>query len=61
MLKPGSGVVTTRNHVRYVVTEYGIADLYAKTLHERAKALIYIAHPDFRTELKKQAAALHYF
>jgi 4-hydroxybutyrate CoA-transferase len=60
ILKPGSGVVTTRNHVRYVVTEFGIADLYAKTIHERAKALIYIAHPDFRAELKKQAAELHY-
>jgi 4-hydroxybutyrate CoA-transferase len=60
MLKPGSGVVTTRNHVRYVVTEFGIADLYAKTIHERAKALIYIAHPDFRNDLKKQAAELNY-
>lgn len=60
LLKPGSGVVTTRNHVRYVVTEYGIADLYAKTIHERAKELTYIAHPDFRADLKKQAAELHY-
>jgi 4-hydroxybutyrate CoA-transferase len=60
MLKPGSGVVTTRNHVRYVVTEFGIADLYAKTIHERAKALIYIAHPDFRNDLKKQATELNY-
>jgi acetyl-CoA hydrolase len=61
MLKLESNVVTSRNHVRYVVTEFGIADLYAKTLHERAKALIYIAHPDFRTELKKQATELHYY
>jgi 4-hydroxybutyrate CoA-transferase len=60
LLKPGSGVVTTRNHVRYVVTEYGIADLYAKTIHERAKELTYIAHPNFRAELKKQASELHY-
>jgi 4-hydroxybutyrate CoA-transferase len=44
-LKPGAGVVTTRAHVHYVVTEYGIADLYGKTLSERAKALIAIANP----------------
>jgi acyl-CoA hydrolase len=44
-LRPGAGVVTTRAHVHYVVTEYGIADLYGKTLTERAHALIEIAHP----------------
>lgn len=60
MLKPGAGVVTTRNHVRYVVTEYGIADLYGKTIRQRATALINIAHPKFRDELKKQARELHY-
>lgn len=50
-LKPGAGVVTTRQHVHYVITEYGIADLYGKTLHERARALIQIAHPDDREGL----------
>jgi len=60
MLKPGAGVVTTRNHVRYVVTEYGIADLYGKTIRQRATTLINIAHPKFRDELKRQASELHY-
>lgn len=52
-LKRGAGVVTTRGHVHYVVTEYGIADLHGKTLRERAKALINIAHPDDRQRLEK--------
>ena len=60
MLKEGAGVVTTRNHVRYVVTEYGVADLYGRTVRERARQLIGIAHPDFRADLQKQAAKLHY-
>jgi 4-hydroxybutyrate CoA-transferase len=60
MLKQGAGVVTTRNHVRYVVTEYGIADLYGKTIRQRARALINVAHPDFRDELSYQARDLHY-
>lgn len=60
ILKPGSGVVTTRNHVHYVVTEYGVADLYGKTIRQRANSLINIAHPDFREELREQARALHY-
>ncbi|RME86747.1 MAG: acetyl-CoA hydrolase/transferase family protein [Anaerolineae bacterium] len=60
MLKRGAGVVTTRNHVHYVVTEYGVADLYGKTIRQRAQALINIAHPDFRADLKKQAHELHY-
>jgi 4-hydroxybutyrate CoA-transferase len=59
-LKPGAGVVTTRNHVRFVVTEYGIADLYGKSIRQRAGALISIAHPQFRDELTHQAEALHY-
>jgi 4-hydroxybutyrate CoA-transferase len=59
-LKPGAGVVTSRNHVRYIVTEYGIADLYGKTIRERALALISIAHPQFRDDLTRQAAELHY-
>jgi 4-hydroxybutyrate CoA-transferase len=54
-LNQGAGVVTTRGHVRYVVTEYGVAELYAKPLRERARALIAIAHPDHRETLERQA------
>ena len=50
----GSAVTTSRNDVHYIVTEYGIANLKGKTLRDRAKALIAIAHPDFRDELQKQ-------
>jgi 4-hydroxybutyrate CoA-transferase len=53
-LKYGAGVVTTRAHVHYVITEYGMADLYGRTLNERAHALIAIAHPDDREELTRQ-------
>jgi 4-hydroxybutyrate CoA-transferase len=60
MLKQGAGVVTTRNHVHYVVTEYGIADLYGKTIRQRASALIEVAHPEFREELEKAAHELKY-
>jgi acetyl-CoA hydrolase len=60
MLKLGAGVVTSRNHVRYVVTEYGVADLYGKTIRQRARQLINISHPDFRPDLEKQAKELHY-
>ena len=60
MLKLGAGVVTSRNHVRYVVTEYGVADLYGKSIRQRARQLIGIAHPDFRADLEKQATELHY-
>jgi 4-hydroxybutyrate CoA-transferase len=59
-LKEGAGVVTTRNHVRYIVTEYGIADLYGKTIKQRAQSLINIAAPQFREELTKQAKEMHY-
>ncbi|QDG53511.1 acetyl-CoA hydrolase/transferase family protein [Persicimonas caeni] len=52
-LKKGAGVVTTRAHVHYVVTEYGVADLYGMTLGERAKALIDIAHPEDREMLER--------
>ena len=55
MLRQGAGVVTTRAHARYIVTEYGIADLYGKSLRERARALINIAHPDHRESLEKIA------
>lgn len=54
-LKEGAGVVTTRAHVHYVVTEHGTAYLYGKTLRQRAKELIRIAHPNHREELERQA------
>jgi 4-hydroxybutyrate CoA-transferase len=60
MLKRGAGVVTSRNHVRYIVTEYGVADLYGKSIRQRAQALINIAHPDFRADMKKEAVELRY-
>lgn len=60
MLKQGAGVVTSRYHVHYVVTEYGIADLYGKTIRQRAQALINIAAPQFRDELRRAARELHY-
>lgn len=53
-LKPGAGVVSTRAHIHYVVTEYGVAYLYGKNLHQRALALKNIAHPDHREELEKE-------
>jgi acetyl-CoA hydrolase len=58
-LKPGAGVVTTRNDVHYVVTEFGVAYLHGKTLAQRALALIQIAHPAFREELEAKAYELH--
>lgn len=54
VMKPGTPLSDTRNDVHYVVTEYGIANLYCKTNKERARALIEIAHPKFRQELKEQ-------
>jgi 4-hydroxybutyrate CoA-transferase len=54
-LKPGAGVVTTRAHVHYVVTEHGVADLYGKNLRQRARALIEVAHPDHREALERAA------
>jgi len=48
-------VVTTRAHVHFVVTEYGVADLYGKNLRQRAEALIRIAHPDHREDLARAA------
>ena len=56
----GAGVVTSRGDVHYVVTEYGIADLWGKSIRQRALSLIEIAHPDFRTELLDAAKARHY-
>jgi 4-hydroxybutyrate CoA-transferase len=55
VLGPGSGVVTTRADVHYVVTEHGVASLHGRSLRERASALIEIAHPDFRAELREAA------
>jgi acyl-CoA hydrolase len=55
LLKPGAGVVTTRAHAHYVVTEYGTAYLYGKNMRQRAKALIDIAHPNHREQLEKRA------
>ncbi len=54
-LRPGAGVVTTRGDVHYVVTEYGVAHLFGKSIQERARALINIAHPKFRDELTEFA------
>lgn len=55
VLKEGAGVVTTRAHVHYVVTEYGVANLYGKNLRQRSSALIDIAHPDHREGLERAA------
>ena len=52
--KPGAGVVTTRGHVHYVVTEYGVVNLYGQNLEQRAKKLISIAHPDHRENLERE-------
>jgi 4-hydroxybutyrate CoA-transferase len=60
MLKHGAGVVTTRNHVRYVVTEYGVADLFARTIRERVHSLVNIAAPQFREELLHFAKQQHW-
>lgn len=60
MLKHGTGVTTSRNDVHFIVTEYGVADLYGKTINQRARALIDIAAPEFREDLEKQAAELKF-
>ncbi|MGV7106877.1 acetyl-CoA hydrolase/transferase family protein [Flavobacterium sp. U410] len=52
-LKQGAGVVTTRAHVHYVITEHGIADLYGKTLQQREKELIKIAHPNHQEAVER--------
>lgn len=56
-LKERAGVTTTRAHIHYIVTEYGIADLYGQNLRQRARARITIAHPDHWEELERQAFA----
>jgi 4-hydroxybutyrate CoA-transferase len=58
-LAAGAGVVTTRAHVRTVVTEWGVADLFGKSVRERAEALIAIAHPDHRDRLRAEARSTH--
>jgi acyl-CoA hydrolase len=60
VLKPGAGVVTTRGHVHWVVTEFGAVNLHGKTLRERGEALISIAHPDFRAELARDFATIRH-
>ena len=60
-LNPGGGVVSTRGHVHWVVTEYGTVNLHGKTLRERGEALISIAHPDFRPELAHDLARIRHF
>jgi 4-hydroxybutyrate CoA-transferase len=59
-LKPGAGVVTGRNHIHYVVTEFGVADLYGKSVKQRVSELVKVAHPDFKEDLKKQAKELNW-
>jgi 4-hydroxybutyrate CoA-transferase len=58
-LQEGAGVVTTRAHARTVVTEHGVAELWGRSLRERAKALIEVAAPEFRDELRHEARRLH--
>jgi acyl-CoA hydrolase len=60
VLAPGAGVVTTRAHVRTVVTEYGVAELFGRSVRERASELIAISHPDFRDELEREARRLYH-
>lgn len=59
-LTPGTHVTTSKNDINYVVTEYGVAQLRGKSAKQRAEALIGIAHPDFRGELRREAARLNY-
>ncbi len=60
-LAAGAGVVTTRGHVHWVVTEFGAVDLHGRTLAERARLLVEIAHPDFRGDLRAAASSRRYF
>jgi acyl-CoA hydrolase len=55
VLKPGAGVVTTRGHVHYIITEYGVAEMYAQPMRQRIQNMIAIAHPDHREKLAEQA------
>jgi 4-hydroxybutyrate CoA-transferase len=60
-LNPGAGVVTTRGHVHWVVTEFGAVNLHGLSLRQRAERLISIAHPDFREELRNQLKAIRHY
>ena len=60
VLAEGAGVVTSRAHVRTVVTEYGVAELFGRSVRERSAALIGIAHPDFRANLAREARRLYH-
>lgn len=60
-LTPGSGVVTTRGHVHWIVTEYGAINLHGLSLRQRGEQLISIAHPDFRDELRKQFSNIRHY
>ncbi len=60
-LAPGAGVVTTRGHVHWMITEYGAVNLHGKTLRERGEALVSIAHPDVRAELARDLRAIRHF
>ena len=60
-LKPGAGVVTTRAHVHYVVTEHGVANLHGKNIHDRIEALIEIAAPEHRDNLREEADKLFHY
>lgn len=59
-LTPGAGVVTTRGHVHWVVTEYGAVNLFGLTLRQRAEALVRIAHPDVRGDLRREFAGIRH-
>jgi 4-hydroxybutyrate CoA-transferase len=61
MLRPGAGVVTTRGHVHWVVTEYGAVDLWGRSLRQRAEMLISIAHPDYRDTLRREIREIRHF
>ena len=60
-LLPGAGVVTSRGHIHWVVTEHGAVNLHGLTLRERGEALISVAHPDFRAGLRRELAAVRHF
>lgn len=60
-LTPGAGVVTTRGHVHWVVTEYGAVNLHGLSLRQRAERLIAVSHPDFREELRRDLARVRHF
>jgi acyl-CoA hydrolase len=60
-VKPGAGVVTTRGHVHWVVTEHGAVNLFGLSLRRRGEALIGISHPDFKAELRAALAETRHF